>query len=65
MDLYDENTEALFSPRLAEPLYDFVMQLHYDDYLERCQTEKMSIAQYVYMYELKAFAAYCKQHRYI
>lgn len=65
MDLYDENTEILFSPYLAEPLYEFVTQLHYNDYMEKNAHERISIAQYVYMYELKAFAAYCKSNGYI
>lgn len=55
----------LFSAELAEPLYNFVYDKCLDDYLVRNELERMSLAQYVFIYKKAEFAAYLAENGYI
>ena len=63
--LYDENSDVLFSPVLAEALYWFVYDECFDDFCVKNEERPLSIAEYVSEFKLPSFAKYCIDKGYI
>lgn len=63
--LYDENTNVLFSPILAEAMFNFVGEVCFDDFCTKNEEKILSIAEYVSEYKLADFAEYCIENGYI
>lgn len=63
--LYDENTSVLFSPILADAMFNFVGDICFDDFCKKNEEKTLSIAEYVSEYKLSEFAKFCIDKGYV